>query len=187
MGFAVFAAFAGFDALADRAGPEDRTSFASFALVVVRALFVSFAMVIVRPALATLTARTARAALEPVVLAAFEIVACARFTSLADFVATLVAALVARDFFATFDGAFTDVVDFFADFFAGLLADFEGRAGFVDFVAAPRAAFTPRFVPLVALRFRGTAAPESLLPTPAPSNEPCGKPQPISNCSAMRR
>ena len=71
MGFAVFAAFAGFDALADRAGLEVRATFASCALGVVRALFVSIAIVVTRAALATLTARTARAALEALAFAAF--------------------------------------------------------------------------------------------------------------------
>ena len=148
-------------------------------------------MVIVRPALATLIARAARAALDALAFAAFEIVAWARFTGLADLVATLAAAFVALAFFVILDAAFADFAeifaDFFADFFADLLAVFEDRAGFVDFAAAPRAALTPRFVTLVALRFFGTAAPESLPPTAAPSNDPCGKPQPISNCSAMRR
>ena len=157
-----FAAFAGFDALADRAGLDARATFASFALEVVRALFVSFAMVIVRPALVTLIARAARAALEAL-------------------------AFVALAFFVILDAAFADFAEIFVDFFANLLADFEGPAAFVDFAAAPRAALTPRFVTLVALRFFGTAAPESLPPTAAPSNDPCGKPQPISNCSAMRR
>ena len=169
----------GFDALADRAGLDARATFASFA------------MVIVRPALATLIARAARAALDALAFAAFEIVAWARFTGLADLVATLAAAFVALAFFVILDAAFADFAeifaDFFADFFADLLAVFEDRAGFVDFAAAPRAALTPRFVTLVALRFFGTAAPESVPPTAAPSNEPCGKPQPISNCSAMRR
>ncbi|MEY4810426.1 MAG: hypothetical protein RI986_764, partial [Planctomycetota bacterium] len=36
MGFAIFAAFAGFDALTDRAGLEDRATFASFAMLDVR-------------------------------------------------------------------------------------------------------------------------------------------------------
>lgn len=175
MGFAIFAGFAGFDALAERAGLEVRALFVGFALGVVRALFVSFAMVIVRPALATLTARAARAALEALAFDAFAIVAWARFTGLADLVATLAAAFVALAFFVILDAAFAD----FADFFAELRADFEDPVGFVD--------FAPRFVPLVALRFFGTAAPEPLPPTAAPSNEPCGKPQPISNCSAMRR
>jgi hypothetical protein len=181
VGFADFVDFAGFDALADRAGLEVRATFASCALGVVRALFVSIAIVVARAALATLTDRAARAALEALAFATFAIVTWVRFTNLADFVATLAAAFVARNFFATLDGAFTDFVDFFADFLADLLADFEGPAGLVDFAAAPR------FAPLVALRFLGTAAPESLPPTAAPSNEPCGNPQPISNCSAMRR
>ena len=153
------------DALADRAGLDTRATFASFALE------------IVRPALVTLIARAARAALEALAFAAFEIVAWVRFTGLANLVATLAAAFVARNFFATSDGAFTDFVDFFADFLADLLADFEGPAGFVDFAAAPRAAFAPRFAPLVTLRFFGTVATDSLPPTAAPSNEPCGKPQ----------
>ena len=187
MGFAVFAAFAGFDALADRAGLEVRATFASCALGVVRALFVSIAIVVTRAALATLTDRAARAALEALAFAAFALVTWARVTSLADFVAPLAAAFVARNFFATLDGAFTDFVDFFADFLADLLADFEGPAGFVDFAAAPRAAIAPRFAPLVTLRFFGTVATDSLPPTAAPSNATCGKPQPISNCSAMRR
>jgi hypothetical protein len=187
VGFAGFVAFAGFDALADRAALKDRATFVSCALGVVRALFVSIAIVVAREAVATLTDRAALAALEALAFAAFAIVACTRLTSLADFVATLVAAWVARDFFATLDGAFTDVVDFFAAFFADLLADFEDRAGFVGFAAAPRAALTPRFVTLVALRFFGTAVPESVPPTAAPSNVPCGKPQPMSNCSTMRR
>ena len=153
MGFAVFATFAGFDALADRAGLKDRATFASCALGVVRA------------ALATLPARAARAALEAF---AFFVIFNAAFADFADIFA---------DFFA----------DLFADFLADLLADFEGPAGFVDFAAAPRAAFAPRFVPLVASRFFGTVATDSLPPTAAPSNETCGKPQPISNCSAMRR
>ena len=156
-------------------------------------------MVIVRPALATLIDRAARAALGALAFAAFEIVAWARFTGLADLVATLAAAFLAFAFFVILDEAFADFAesfadffadffdDFFDDFFADLLADFEDPAGFVDFVAAPRAALTPRFVTLVALRFFGTAAPESLPPTAAPSKDPCGKPQPISNCSAMRR
>lgn len=157
-----FAAFAGFDALADRAGLDARATFASIALEVVRALFVNFAMVIVRPALVTLIARAARAALEALAFVAFA-------------------------FFVILDAAFADFAEIFADFFADLLAVFEDPADFVDFAAAPRAALTPRFVTLVALRFFGTAAPESLPPAAAPSNEPCGKPQPISNCSAMRR
>jgi hypothetical protein len=165
VGFADFVDFAGFDALADRAGLE------------VRALFVSFALGVVRPALATLTARAVRTALDALAFAAFEIVAKARFTGL---VATLAAAFVALAFFVILDAAFAD----FANFFAELRADFEDPVGFVDFAAA---AFAPRFAPLVALRFLGTAAPESLPPTAAPSNETCGKPQPISNCSAMRR
>ena len=165
MGFAVFA---GFDALADRAGLE------------VRALFVSFALGGVRPALATLSARAARTALDALAFAAFEIVAKARFTGLADLVATLAAAFVALAFFVILDAAFAD----FADFFAELRAGFEDPVGFVDFAAA---AFAPRFFLLVALRFLGTTASESLPPTAAPSNEPRGNPQPISNCSAMRR
>ena len=144
-------------------------------------------MVIVRPALVPLIARAARAALEALAFAAFEIVAWARFTGLADLVATLAAAFVALAFFVILDAAFADFAEIFADFFGDLLAVFEDRDGFVDFAATPRAARTPRFVPLVALRFFGTAAPESVPPTAAPSNEPCGKPQPISNCSAMRR
>jgi hypothetical protein len=175
VGFAIFAAFAGFDALADRAGLEDRATFASFAMLDVRA------------ALATLTARAARATLAALAFAALERVTWARFTDLVDLVADLVAALVALAFFVILDAAFADFAEIFADFFADLLADFEDPAGFVDFAAAPRAAITPRFVPLVALRFLGAAASESLPPTAAPSNEPCGKPQPISNCSAMRR
>ena len=131
-----------------------------------RALFVSFALGVVRAAVATLTARAVRATLEALAFAAFEIIAADRFMGLADF--------VAFDFFATLDAAF-------ADFFAELRADFEDPVGFDDFAAAPR------FVPLVTLRFFGTAAPESWPPTAAPSNEPCGNPQPISNCSAMRR
>jgi hypothetical protein len=187
VGFADFVDFAGFDALADRAGLEVRATFASCALGVVRALFVSIAIVVARAALATLTDRAARAALEALAFATFAIVTWVRFTNLADFVATLAAAFVARNFFATLDGAFTDFVDFFADFLADLLADFEGPAGLVDFAAAPRAAIAPRFAPLVTLRFFGTAAIDSLPPTAAPSNKPCGNPQPISNCSAMRR
>ncbi len=163
MSFAIFAALAGFDALDERAGLEGR------------ALFVSFALGVVRPAVATLTARAARTALDALAFAAFEIVAKARFTRLADLVASLAAAFVALTFFVILDAAFAD----FADFFAELRADFKDPVGFVD--------FAPRFVPLVTLRFFGTAAPESWPPTAAPSNEPCGNPQPISNCSAMRR
>ena len=177
----------GFDALADRAGLDARATFASFTLEVVRALFASFAMVIVRPALVTLIARAARAALEALAFAAFEIVAWARFTGLADLVATFAAAFVAFAFFVILDAAFADFAESFAAFFADVLADFEDRAGFFDFAAAPRAALTPRFVPLVVVRFWGTAAIDSLPPTAAPSNETCGKPQPISKCSAMRR
>jgi hypothetical protein len=162
-----FASFVDLDALADRAGLETR------------ALLESFARVAVRAALAAFTARVARAALEAMALAAFEIVDCARFTGLADFVATL----VALAFLAILGAVLSEVLAAFADLFA----TFKDAAGFFDFRADPRAALSPRFVLLVALRFRGTAAPESLLPTPAPSNEPCGKPQPISNCSAMRR
>ena len=167
--------FAGFNALPDRAGLEDRAAFASFAMLDARA------------ALATLTARAARASLAALAFAALESVAWARVTGLVD--------LVALAFFVILDAAFADFAeifaetfaDFFADFFADLLADFEDPVGFVDFAVSPRAAFAPRFARFVALRFLGAAASESLPPTAAPSNEPCGKPQPISNCSAMRR